>query len=866
MASTDRIQSLLEALTLEEKCHLVAGKNMWETCNIDRLGIKSLKTTDGPAGVRGATWIDGTHTTYIPCGISLAATFDLDLVERVGTILGAETRSKNSHILLAPTMNISRSPLGGRNFENFGEDPYLTGRMATSYVRGVQERGDVGACVKHFVANDQETRRFNMDQQIDERTLREIYLKPFEMALRDARPWTVMTSYPKINGSHADCSTFLRDILRGEWGFDGLVMCDWGGLNDTVKSMIAGTDLEMPGPPIRYGKNLAQAVRAGMVSEKEQVDASVQRLLELLGRVGLLDNVEENVAAEKEGKVKKTREGSSDLPEFRALTRKAASEAIVLLKNSSGVLPLQPKKIKKLAILGPNAKKPTTGGTGSAAVNPYYITNPYDSISAEALEQNPDIQISFSRGILTNLQPPLAGDILKTPDGAATGLRVDFFAGHEFQGTVVGSSNWQNSIIFMMSDGDTPEVLRGKPHCYRATGVLTPIASGTYDLSLSSTGKAKLFIDDALVIDNSEWTQTGGTFMNCGSKNQMATLELEAGRAYNFRVDNIVVPPPVPPHDNTLFHTVSGLRVGVELRIDEQALFDEAVATARDADAVVLVVGHNNDTEKEGTDRTSLSLPRRTDELVTAICAANPNTAVVTQSASAISMPWVESAPAIVHAWYQGQENGNALADVLLGHVNPSGRLPVTFPRQLEDHGSYRWFPGDAERDYAEYGEGVLVGYRWFDAKDIEPLWPFGFGLSYTTFEISDVKVDGMIKVGSGESTQRVIVSATVTNTGCVDGAEVIQLYMSPSPVIKEKGREAAPRSLVGFCKLAITTGKSETARIELDSSAVSWFDVEETKGSSSSGQWRVDKGTYQCHVGMNSRNIVATVDIIVSE
>ncbi|KAI1250349.1 hypothetical protein MGN70_007402 [Eutypa lata] len=867
MASADRIQTLLEALTLEEKCHLVAGKNMWETYNIDRLGIRSLKTTDGPAGVRGATWIDGTHTTYIPCGISLAATFDPDLVERVGAILGAEARSKNSHVLLAPTMNISRSPLGGRNFENFGEDPYLSGRMATAYVRGVQVGGDVGACVKHFVANDQETRRFNMDQQIDERTLREIYLRPFEMALREAQPWTVMTSYPKINGEHADCSTSLRDILRGEWGFDGLVMCDWGGLNDTIKSMIAGTDLEMPGPPIRYGKSLIDAVRAGTVSEKEHVDVSVRRVLKLLDRVGLLDSAEEEKAKEEEDALKKTKEGSSDLPEFRELTRKAASEAIVLLKNSNGVLPLQPKKIKKLAILGPNAKKPTTGGTGSAAVNPYYITNPYDSISAAVQEVKPDIEITFSQGILTNLQPPLPGDMLRTPEGTGTGIRVDFYAGHDFHGPVVGSSHWNNSVIFMMSDGDTPEVLRGKPHCYRATGVLTPTTSGTYDLSLLNTGKAKLFIDDALVIDNSEWTQTGGTFMNCGSANRFVTLDLEAGRSYGFRVDNIVVPPPIPPHDNTLFHTLSGLRVGMELRIDEQALFDEAVAAARDADAVVLVVGHNNDTEKEGTDRTSLSLPRRTDELVAAICAVNAHTVVVTQSASAIAMPWAEAAPAIVHAWYQGQENGNALADILVGRVNPSGRMPVTFPRRLEDHGSHGWFPGDAERDHAEYGEGVLVGYRWFDAKDIEPLWPFGFGLSYTTFEISDVKVDGVIGTGgdSGGGGQRAIVSVTVTNTGNVDGTEVIQLYISPSPVIKEKGQEAAPRSLVGLSKVAVPAGECRSAKIELDSSAVTWFDVEGKGGPSSGGKWRVDKGAYECYVGTSSRHIVATVQIVVA-
>ncbi|KAI0386745.1 beta-glucosidase B [Hypomontagnella monticulosa] len=852
MAEARKIDALLEALTLEEKCLLVAGKNMWETYNVDRLGIRSLKTTDGPAGVRGATWIDGTHTTFIPCGISLAATFDPALIERIGDILGAETRSKNSHVLLAPTMNISRSPLGGRNFENFGEDPYLTGVTATSYIKGVQGRG-VGACMKHFVANDMETRRFNMDQQIDERTLREIYLKPFEMAL-EASPWTAMASYPKINGEHADCNSFLlRDVLREEWSFENLVMCDWGGLNDTIKSIIAGTDLEMPGPPIRYGKSLLEAVQNGKVSEREHIDVSVRRLLKLLNRAGLLDPEQE--------KGLNGGERDSDLPEFRQTAREAASNAIVLLKNS-GLLPLKPKGIRKLAILGPNAQKPTTGGTGSAAVNPYYITNPYDSISEAAKEANAEIDISFSKGILTNLQPSLPGEMLKTPDGKKTGVQVDFYAGHEFQGPVIGTSHWNNSVIFMMSDGDTPECLRGQQHCYRASGTLTPTTTGTYQFSLSNTGKAKLFIDDELLIDNHDWTQTGGTFMNCGSVNRFAERKLEGGKPYKFRIDNIVTTPPIPPHDNTLFHTLSGVRVGVQLQIDEQALFDEALGLARGADAVVLVVGHNNDTEKEGIDRTSLTLPRRTNEFVEAVCKANPNTVVVTQSASAIAMPWADAAPSIVHAWYQGQENGNALADVLFGRVNPSGKMPVTFPRRLEDHGSHPWFPGDVERDYAEYGEGVLVGYRWFDAKNIEPLWPFGFGLSYTSFDVSDVKVDGSIR--AGEVGSRAIVSATVTNTGAVDGAEVVQVYMAASPVIKEKGRDSAPKSLVGFSKVFVPSGESRTVNISLDKSTVSWFDVEGKGGQGSGGKWRVDKGHYDCFVGTSSRNIVATLKVSV--
>lgn len=848
MTSTTKIEALLKELTLEEKCLLLSGKNMWETYNVDRLSIRSLKTTDGPAGVRGATWIDGTHTTFVPCGISLAATFDPGLIERIGDILGAETRSKRSHVLLGPTMNISRSPLGGRNFENFGEDPFLSGIMARSYIRGVQNRG-VGACMKHYVANDMETRRFNMDQQIDERSLREIYLKPFELALT-AQPWTAMTAYPKINGHHADCNQFLlQQVLRGEWGFENLVMSDWGGLNDTIESIVAGTDLEMPGPPIRYGQALLEAVNSSHVSEQDHIDVSVKRLLQLLDKAGLL-GAETQLAEQ---------EQDSDLPEFRQTTREVASSGIVLLKNN-GLLPLKLGTIKQLAIIGPNARNPTTGGTGSAAVNPYYITNPFDSISKAVQEECGQTQMTFSQGILTNLQPRLAGDMLKTPDGK-TGLHVEFFAGHDFEGSVVGTSHWQNSVLFMMSDGDTPESLRGNPHCYRARGVLTPTATGIYDFSLSNTGKARLYLDESLLIDNSAWTQTGGSFMNCGSVNRLASIELEKGRSYSFHVDNLVVPPPIPPHDNTLFHTLSGVRVGLQLRIDEQALFDEAIATAEQADAVVLVVGHNNDTEKEGIDRTSLSLPRRTNELVQAVCAANPNTVVVTQSASAISMPWADVAPAILHAWYQGQENGNALADVLLGHTNPSGKLPITFPRRLEDHGSSAWFPGDVERDYAEFGEGILVGYRWFDAKEITPLWPFGFGLSYTAFEVSNVRVQGSISV---DGSNKAVVLVTVANKGDYDGAEVVQVYMGPSAAIEEKGLPFAPKSLVGFAKVFVPRGDSKEATISLGSDAVVWFDTEETGLSLGRGKWRVDKGKYRCFVGTSSRDIAEEAEVTV--
>lgn len=869
------IENALRQLTLDEKCTLLSGKNMWETASLDRLAIKSLKMTDGPAGVRGAKWTDGSHTTYVPCGISLGATFDPALVQKVGGVLGQEARAKQAHVLLAPTMNISRSPFGGRNFENFGEDPLLTGKMATAYVRGVQREG-VGACMKHYVANDMETRRFNMDQTIGERTLREIYLKPFEMAL-EAEPWTAMTAYPKINGKHVDMSEHIvKNILRQEWGFDDLVMSDWGGLNDTVESIRATTDLEMPGPPIRYGKALAAAVRSGKVSEEEHIDPSIRRLLTLHSKAGLLDQISqppplvETVHAEKHGtniittdRVRKIHgdEQQLDQPEFRQIARDAAAAGIVLLKNSNSVLPLKPSRIRKLAIIGPNAKNTTHGGTGSAIVNPYYITNPLDSISEFAKSQNPNIEVHHERGIYTYLQPPLMGSVLTAPNTGSPGFQVDFYRGHEFQGDIIKTVNWQDSLVYLMSDGDKPaDIKDGERFCYRSTGNLRPTQPGTYRFSLSNTGKAILYVDDRILISNTDWTQISGNFMNCGSIEVFAEMHLAAGKTYTIRVDNIVVPPPTRPHDNTLFHKISGVRVGLLLQADEEATYLAAIEAARAADVAVVVVGHNNDTEREGSDRTSLLLPGRTNELVSDVCAANPNTIVITQSACAIAMPWRDDAAGIVHAWYQGQENGNALADVLFGKVNPSGKLPLTFPNRIEDHGSFEWYP-DAETDMVTYGEGTLVGYRWFNARGIKPLWPFGFGLSYTSFEVNNARVEGQI---AADGSRASVVKATVTNTGSTEGSEVVQVYVSPSLKIRDKTLPCAPKSLAGFQKVHVLPGTSTSVEISVDSTAVRWFDETLRTGSSPFGSWRVDKGTYVCFVGTNSEDIITEIDLVV--
>ncbi|KAH8434271.1 uncharacterized protein LDX57_011909 [Aspergillus melleus] len=851
------VEKLLEVLTLEEKVSLVAGQNMWQTAQVDRLGIQSLQTTDGPAGARGTKWNYGSLTTLIPCAISLAATFDPSLIERVGTVLGEETRRKGCHVLLAPTMNLSRSPLGGRNFEGYGEDPFLIGTLSTSMIRGIQSQG-VGACMKHFLLNDTETRRFNVDQTIDERTLREVYMKPFAMALQ-ASPWTSMVSYPKVNGIHADMSTFvLKRLLREELKFDRLVMSDWGGCNCTTQSLIAGTDLEMPGPPVRRGQKLLAAIRAGLVDESKHLDVSVRRVLQLLEKAGLLPTLGDldgqPLLASQKTQCSERRQSfqASDNAVFHQIARDAAEGGLVLLKNE-GLLPLEPTSLKSVAILGPNARKPTAGGSGSAAVNPFYTTTPEDCLTQALKKANPELKVSYEQGIPFTLRPPLLDGALTLSDDCKQGFKVEFFGGYEFQGPVVATSFWPNSLIYMMSDGDVPASLKGNPYSYRATGVVNVKESGQYTFSIANTGKAKLFVDGQLTIDNTDWTTITGGFLGCSSEDRCATIHLEAGRAYALRVDNIATLPTIESFDNTLFPAVSGLRVGMAMEEDEEAMLNRAVESAKDSDIAILVVGHNKDSEGEGGDRPNMDLPGRTDELISSVCAANPNTIVVVQAASAIAMPWVDQARALVLAWYQGQENGHALANALLGHCNFSGKTPITFPKKLADHGSSAWFPAEAANDHAVIGEGVLTGYRWFEEHKIEPLWPFGFGLSYSSFRLSNIRVSGRLAASCAAS--EIAIHVTVSNIGSYDGHEVVQVYASPSRSIRDSGLQSYPKTLVGFKKVWVPAGEVRNASIVVRSEEFRWYDEQ-------TASWRLDTGNYDIFVGTSVQDIACKLEV----
>ncbi|RNJ57053.1 hypothetical protein D7B24_006445 [Verticillium nonalfalfae] len=858
------LDSFLEELTLPEKIDLLAGKNMWETASIDRLGIPSLKTTDGPAGVRGKIWSGGSRTTFIPCGVSLAATFNLSLIEEVGEVLGKETRLKNCSILLAPTMNINRSPLGGRNFESFGEDPMLTGRMASAIISGIQSQG-VGACMKHFVANDTETNRYNVDEKIDDRTLREVYLRPFKLAL-EAHPWTVMTSYQKILGEHVDASSRLvKDLLRSEWGFDGLVMSDWGGLNDTIKSLAATTDLEMPGPAVRRGKKLLEAVKKGDVDEATQIDQSVRRILTTIERAGVLPSsptsssrVEVN-GPEDHDSVAGEHEDDSDAS-FRRIARQAAREGLVLLKNKT-ILPIKPKNLKRIAILGPQAKRPTAGGTGSAAVNPYYVSSPYESLSEALLSENPNIHIQYEKGIRTSDVPPLLGDRLQ--NAAGQGLRADFYAGHNFEGNIIETTYWKDSIVYLMSDGDVPAELADRDYCFRVSGALVPDVSGMHTFSLANIGQARLYLNDEVVIDNTSWTETSGLFMGCASREKTAQVSLENGRVYRLRVDYIATPPPVEAYDNTLFHKVSGARIGLLAPEDEDEMLSRACDAAEKADLSLVVVGLDPDEEKEGGDRSSLEMPERVNKLIKAVASRGEHVAVIVQSACSVGMPWVHEVDSIVQAWYQGQENGNALADVLLGKHNFSGKLPVTFPVRIEDHGSSPYFPGDAKNNRTEYGEGVLVGYRHFDKHQITPLWPFGFGMSYTQFRLFGARVSGFV---SASQNSEAIVTVSVQNIGPCDGQEVVQVYVPPSSEISVRGLQSYNKALGGFNKVSVAAGQTRQVNIKISSEVFQWFDVGDGMEDIKEGSWRVDPGTYRCYIGNSSAADFDEVDIEVRE
>ncbi|WP_145053266.1 beta-glucosidase [Paenibacillus xylanexedens] len=656
------IKELVQRMTLEEKAGMCSGLDFWHLKGVERLGIPSIMVTDGPHGLRkqdsSADHLGLTASvpaTCFPSAAGLASSWDTELARQVGVALGEECQAEDVAVLLGPGVNIKRSPLGGRNFEYFSEDPLLSTRMAAGHIKGVQSQG-VGTSLKHFAVNNQEERRMSIDAVVDERTLREIYLASFEGAVKDAQPWTVMNSYNKVNGTYAgENEWLLTDILKDEWGHEGIVVSDWGAVNERADALAAGMELEMPASGGIGERKVIDAVENGELS-LEKLDRAVERLLELIFKA--VDHKKENATYDKE--------------EHHQLARKVASESMVLLKNEEGILPLQ--REGSVALIGAFARKPRFQGGGSSHINPTQVDDIVDEMTRVAGEE---VKLTYAPG-------------------------------------------------------------------------------------------------------------------------------------YRIEADDV-----------------------------DESLMADAIQTAQAADTAIVFVGLPDRYESEGYDRSHLRLPDNHIRLIEEVAKVQPRVIVVLSNGSPVEMPWLPKVQAVLEAYLGGQAVGGAIADLLYGEVNPSGKLAETFPAQLSHNPSYLNFPGEGDR--VEYREGIFVGYRYYDTKQIDPLFPFGYGLSYTTFEYADLTVNRTELTDQDE----VQVSVRVTNTGDRVGKEIVQLYIRDveSTVIRPA------KELKAFAKIQLEPGESKVIGFTLDKHSFAYYNVDMQ-------DWHVETGEFEIQVGSSSRDI----------
>jgi beta-glucosidase len=807
------------ALSLQQKVRLLTGADFWSLHPEPAAGLRRLVVSDGPAGVRGERWDERDTSANVPSPTALAATWDEQLVEDLGRLLAYEARRKGVDVLLAPTVNLHRTPYGGRHFECFSEDPLLTARIGVAYVRGLQG-GGVGATVKHFVANDSETQRMTLDARVGERALRELYMAPFEAIVREGGAWSVMAAYNGVNGHPMTESPLLRDVLQREWEFDGLVMSDWFATRSTEASAGAALDLVMPGPGGPWGDRLIAAVREGRVDEAA-VDDKVLRLLRLAARVGALDGSAAGRAP------------TYDEEEIAAALRRVAGAGFVLLRNEDSALPLDRSEVGSVAVVGPNAAAARTLGGGSATVYPPYTVSPLEGLRAALGET---VKIDHAVGVLASSRIPVAGaPWLRRPDGGGPGVEVRFLAA---DGTVLRTEhrpgyafNWLGSFGDGLAIGD---VARIEVHT-----VLRAADAGTYAVAGSGVGRYQLSVGGKMVFDG--------------------RLELPPGADF---VEGLMIPPQavhrvhLDPGDETavmLAHEVGSFEaeigdVGATFQLNlrpphgtDDEEIERAVALARDADVAVVVVGTTEEVESEGFDRTSLALPGRQDELVRRVVQANPTTVVVVNAGAPVLLPWADEVAAILVAWFPGQEFGNALADVMLGLSEPGGRLPTTWPSGEEGLPSTQ--PADG---VLTYDEGLFIGYRAYDRDGRTPRYPFGHGLGYTTWSYDAIEAPAEAAPGEDLS-----VTVRVSNTGTRRGGEVVQLYAS-----RADGRVERPvRWLAGFAPVEAGAGQTVTATVTVRARVFEHWDA-------AAGGWTVEPGTFGLSAGRSSADLALSTQV----
>jgi beta-glucosidase len=793
------IDDLISQMTLEEKvAQMGGGAELMTTPDNTRLGIPGFKMADGPHGVR-----EWGNATSFPGVLSLGATWDTALVQQVGEALGREFRGKARYVGLAPCINIIRDPRGGRSFETFGEDPYLVGKLAVEYVKGVQNQ-KVISVVKHFACNNQENDRGINNVIVNERTLREIYLPAFKMCVKDADALGIMSAYNKVNGPYCSESThLLKDILKDEWGFEGFVVTDWGACHSTIESANAGLDVEMPYANY-FGQPLVDAVNDGYVLE-DTIDEAVRRIIWTKSWAGVF----ERPATMNESVV--------NTPEHQALTLEAAKKAIVLLKNTAAQLPVNKTAITNIAVIGPNANIARHCGGGSCYVSPYYKVSPLEGIQNEL--SGSGVTVSFSQGCYIDSAEQLytiQSSFLKPPGGTlGEGLQGEYFTNKDLSGSSALTRN--DAPVDFDWGGNSPGTPIGTDNfSVKWTGKLVPTETGQYTLSTKTDDGVRLYINSSLLID--DWNDHG-------VKTNSATISLNASQEYDIRLE---------------YYENSGDAIAklcwTEPSLSEEVMIAEACQIATNADIAVVFVGTTEQIESEGIDRAHLDLPGSQDALIAAVAVANPNTIVGVVSGSAVLMnDWINDVPAVLQCWFNGQETGNAIAAVLFGEHNPAGKLPVTFPLNEAQMPTF-------DNNYEAAGEGP--GYRYYDRNLISPLFVFGHGLSYTEFEYSnlqitpaEIPVDGTVSI-----------SVDVENIGNRAGGEVVQLYIhdissSVLRVVKE---------LKGFERISLETSQIKTVTFELPASDLAFYDVGQDK-------FVVEPGTSYVMVGSSSADIRLT-------
>ncbi|MBI9057330.1 MAG: glycoside hydrolase family 3 C-terminal domain-containing protein [Labilibaculum sp.] len=785
-----QINSIIEQMTLEEKFNMIGGHKSFYIRPLKRLGIPSIRMADGPCGVKNY----GASTSY-PSPICLAASWDTIVASNVGMATAKEAKAKDVQIMLTPGMNLYRAAMCGRNFEYLGEDPYLSGQLASAYIQGMQEQGII-ATAKHYVANNQEFDRNHTSSDMDERTLHELYLPAFKTCVEKAQVGIVMSSYNLINGVHASQNHYLiNEILKKDWNFDGIVMSDWVSVYDGIEAAKAGLDIEMPAGKHMHPDTLALAINKGELRE-EIIDDKIRRILGIYYRFNLMDSISQKTNINKEALAKTALE--------------AARGGIVLLKNENNILPIDSEKIKTIAVLGPNAAEAVTGGGGSSFVTPYQKVSILESIKKLSGD---NIQIKYSEGPF----PRFLDQFYENTKFQNEGLKGEYFKGVTLEGEPVAIRQDQ-SINYEWTKDNLPEGISKNQFSVRWTGKFRPQTSGDFYFAVSADDGFRLIVNNDTILN--EWT-------NNSEIPRSTILKLKAGEIYDVKLE--------------YYQTWGTAAIKFGIGPFEKNHLQESIEFAQESDMAIVCMGFDKSIEREGIDR-PYSLPQKQVDFIKSIAAVNKNTVVILNAGGNADISnWIENVGGLLHAWYPGEKGSEAISEIILGKVNPSGKLPFSIEKKWEDAATYNSYYDEDKDKRVTYSEGIFLGYRHFDTHNVEPLFPFGFGMSYTTFSYDKLKVDSK----HFEEDDNVFVSVKITNTGDFRGKEVIQLYVSDI----ESSLPRPAKELKAFAKVDLAPGETKTVKMKLNKESFSFYDPQKHN-------WVAESGKFEIMVGSSSKDI----------